>query len=152
MKKTKTVQPKGRKPATAPKGDVPAPQEKKSLQTDTLFPIIGIGASAGGLEALDRFLRGVPKDSGMAFVIVQHLDPDYKGILPELLQRATIMKVIQVTNRTKVLPDRVYVIPPNKDMSLLHGVLHLLEPTASRGLRLPINFFFSSLADDLKER
>jgi chemotaxis response regulator CheB len=152
MKKTKTVQPKGRKPAMAPKGDVPAPQEKKSRQSDTPFPIIGIGASAGGLEALEHFLGAVPAGSGMACVIVQHLDPDYKGMMPELLQRATTMKVIQVTDRTKVQPDRVYVITPNKDMFLLHGVLHLLEPRAPRGLRLPIDFFFSSLADDLKER
>ncbi len=86
------------------------------------FPIIGIGASAGGLEALEHFLSHVPKDSGMAFVIVQHLDPTRKGIMPELLQRATGMKVIQVRDRTTVQPDYVYVIPPNKDMSILHGV------------------------------
>ena len=90
--------------------------------------------------------------SGMAFVIVQHLDPTHKGIMPELLQRATAMKVLQVKDRTRVKPDCVYVIPPNKDMSILHGVLHLLEPTAPRGLRLPIDFFFRSLADDRQER
>lgn len=131
---------------------MPVPQEKKSRKSDTPFPIIGIGASAGGLEALEHFVGAVPAGSGMACVIVQHLDPTYKGILPELLQRATTIKVIQVTDRTKVQPDRVYVIPPNKDMSLLHGVLHLLEPRAPRGLRLPIDFFFSSLADDLQKR
>jgi two-component system CheB/CheR fusion protein len=77
----------------------------------------------------------------MAFVIVQHLDPTHKGIMPELLQRATGMKVIQVRDRTTVRPDCVYAIPPNKDMSILHGVLHLLEPAAPRGLRLPIDSF-----------
>ena len=87
----------------------------------------------------------------MAFVIVQHLDPTHKGIMPELLQRATGMKVIQVKDRTRVLPDCVYVIPPNKDMSILHGVLHLLEPAAPRGLRLPIDFFLRSLAQDRQE-
>ena len=87
----------------------------------------------------------------MAFVIVQHLDPTRKGIMPELLQRATGMKVVQVKDRTKVRPDRVYVIPPNKDMSILHGVLHLLEPVAPRGLRLPIDFFLRSLAQDQQE-
>jgi chemotaxis response regulator CheB len=79
--------------------------------------------SAGGaLEALEHFLSHVPKNSGMAFVIVQHLDPTRKGIMPELLQRTTGMKVIQVKDRTSVQPNCVYVIPPNKDMSILHGV------------------------------
>jgi two-component system CheB/CheR fusion protein len=87
----------------------------------------------------------------MAFVIVQHLDPTRKGIMPELLQRTTSMKVIQVKDRTKVQPDRVYVIPPNKDMSILRGVLHLLEPASRRGLRLPIDFFLRSLAQDQQE-
>ena len=115
------------------------------------FPIVGIGASAGGLEALEQFLGHVPKNSGMAFVIVQHLDPTRKGIMPELLQRTTGMKVIQVKDRTTVQPNCVYVIPPNKDMSILHGVLHLLEPAAPRGLRLPIDFFLRSLAQDQQE-
>ncbi|HXC34812.1 MAG TPA: chemotaxis protein CheB, partial [Candidatus Acidoferrales bacterium] len=115
------------------------------------FPIIGIGTSAGGLEALEHFLSHVPRNSGMAFVIVQHLDPTRKGVMPELLQRTTGMKVIQVKDRTTVLPNCVYVIPPNKDMSILHGVLHLLEPASTRGLRLPIDFFFRSLAQDRQE-
>ena len=115
------------------------------------FPIIGIGTSAGGLEALEHFLGHVPKNSGMAFVIVQHLDPTRKGIMPELLQRNTGMRVIQVKDRTFVQPNCVYVIPPNKDMSILHGVLHLLEPASPRGLRLPIDFFLRSLAQDRQE-
>ena len=115
------------------------------------FPIVGIGASAGGLEALEEFLGHVPASSGMAFVIVQHLDPTHKGVMPELLQRATGMKVMQVKDRTRVRPNCVYVIPPNKDMSILHGVLHLLEPAAPRGLRLPIDFFLRTLAQDQQE-
>src|ERR1019366_7022616 len=115
------------------------------------FPIVGIGASAGGLEALELFLSRVPENSGQAFVIVQHLDPTRKGIMPELLQRTTGMKVIQVKDRTLVQPDRVYVIPPNKDMSILHRVLHLLEPASPRGWRLPIDFFLRSLAQDQQE-
>ncbi len=117
----------------------------------TPFPIVGIGASAGGLEALEHFLSHVPAASGMAFVIIQHLDPTHKGMMPELLQRATGMKVIQVKDRTLVQPDCVYVIPPNKDMSILHGMLHLLAPAAPRGLRLPIDFFLRSLAQDQQE-
>jgi chemotaxis methyl-accepting protein methylase len=123
-----------------------------SRRPDLGFPIVGIGASAGGLEALEHFLGRVPAGSGMAFVIVQHLDPTHKGIMPELLQRATGMRVIQVKDRTRVQPNCVYVIPPNKDMSILHGVLHLLEPAAPRGLRLPIDFFLRSLAQDQQER
>ncbi|MGD0016807.1 MAG: chemotaxis protein CheB [Verrucomicrobiia bacterium] len=130
---------------------------KKTLTKPTrsagrsIFPVVGIGASAGGLEALELFLRNVPKNSGIAFVVVQHLDPTHKGIMAELLQRITTMKVLQVKDRTRVRPDCVYVIPPNKDMSILHGVLHLLDPVAPRGLRLPIDFFLRSLADDLEE-
>ena len=116
------------------------------------FPIVGIGASAGGLEALELFLKNVPPNCGMAFVIVQHLDPTHKkGIMVELLQRTTAMPVAQVTDRMKIKPDHVYVIPPNRDLSILHGVLHLLEPVAPRGLRLPIDFFLCSLAEDQQE-
>jgi two-component system CheB/CheR fusion protein len=112
------------------------------------FPIVGIGASAGGFEALEQFMNHVPAGCGMAFVVVQHLDPTRKGLMAELLQRCTPMKVVQVRDRTQVKPDCVYVIPPNKDMSILHGVLHLFEPAAKRGLRLPIDFFLRSLALD----
>jgi hypothetical protein len=129
----------------------PPPPAPLASPVSALFPVVGIGASAGGLEALEHFLARVPRNSGMAFVIIQHLDPTRKGIMPELLQRATGMKVIQVKDRTVVQPDRVYVIPPNKDMSILHGVLHLLEPASPRGLRLPIDFFLRSLAQDRQE-
>jgi two-component system CheB/CheR fusion protein len=112
------------------------------------FPIVGLGASAGGLEALEQFLAQVPRACGLGFVVVQHLDPTHKGILVELLQRSTAMPVVQIKDRVKIKPNHVYVIPPNKDLSILHGVLHLLEPAAPRGLRLPIDFFFRSLADD----
>lgn len=128
------------------------PAAKVASKASAAFPIVGIGASAGGLEALEQFLARVPPGSGMAFVIVQHLDPTRKGIMPELLQRATGMKVIQVKNRTPVREDCVYVIPPNKDMSILHGVLHLLAPASPRGLRLPIDVFLRSLALDQQER
>ena len=128
------------------------PRLKSQGQAGTSFPIVGLGASAGGLEALEQFLSHVPKQSGLGFVIVQHLDPTRDGVLVELLQRNSAMPVVQIKDRTKVEADHVYVIPPNKDLSILHGVLHLLEPTAPRGLRLPIDFFFRSLADDRQER
>jgi len=128
-----------------------SPENATDVPHPTLFPIVGIGASAGGLEALEQFLAHVPAGSGMAFVIIQHLDPTHKGLLPELLQRVTGMRVVQVRDRTRIHPDCVYVIPPNKDMSILHGVLHLLAPAAPRGLRLPIDFFLRSLALDRQE-
>jgi len=116
------------------------------------FPIIGLGASAGGLEALEQFLGHVPQKSGLGFVIVQHLDPTHKGMFVELLQRSTNMLVVQIKDRMKVEPNHVYVIPPNRDLSILRGVLHLLDPAAPRGLRLPIDFFFRSLAEDRHEQ
>jgi chemotaxis methyl-accepting protein methylase len=120
----------------------------ESVRAGARFPIVGIGASAGGLEALEQFLRHVPERIGMAFVIVQHLDPTRKGVLAALLQRSTTMSVVQVKDHTEVRPDCVYVIPPDKDMSILHGVLHLRAPAEPRGLRLPVDFFLRSLADD----
>ncbi|MDW7709657.1 MAG: chemotaxis protein CheB [Deferrisomatales bacterium] len=116
------------------------------------FPVVGLGASAGGLEALEQFLDHAPADSGMAFVVVQHLDPTHKGALPELLQRRTRMQVSQVEEGMRVEPNRVYVIPPNRDLFLEGGTLRLLEPAEPRGLRLPIDSFFRSLARDLEER
>jgi two-component system, chemotaxis family, CheB/CheR fusion protein len=116
------------------------------------FPIVGIGASAGGLEALEQFFANMPDKSGMAFIVIQHLDPNHVGIMPELLQRTTPMTVTQVTDNLRVEPNHVYVIPPNKSMSILNGSLHLSEPVESRGLRLPIDTFFRSLADDQQEK
>ena len=137
-----------RRPKQPAKADRP---ETFAAPAGVAFPIVGSGASAGGLEALEQFLRGVPKASGMAFVIVQHLDPTHKGIMDELLQRATDMRVMEVRDETTIRPDCVYLIPPNKDMSILHGVLHLLKPVAARGLRLPIDFFLRSLAQDRQD-
>ena len=114
--------------------------------------IVGIGASAGGLEALELFLRNVPERSGLAFVVVQHLDPTHQDMLVELLQRVTSMPVLQAADGLRVARDHVYVLPPNKDLSLLRGTLHLLPPVAPRGLRLPIDFFFRSLAADARWR
>jgi len=116
------------------------------------FPIVGIGASAGGLEALELFFRNMPENNGMAFVVIQHLDPTHVGIMPELLQRFTSMKVVQANDDLKVKPNCVYVIPPNKSMSILNGSLHLFDPVESRGQRLPIDIFLRSLADDRLEK
>lgn len=125
--------------------------KKDSSPKASYFPIIGIGASAGGLEALEQLLANVSDNTGMAYVVIQHLDPTQKGMLPELLQRISKMKVFQVKDRMKVQPNCVYVIPPNKSMSILKGMLYLFEPVEARGMRLPIDFFLCSLADDQQE-
>jgi two-component system CheB/CheR fusion protein len=122
--------------------------ENKFHSLDDSFPIVGIGASAGGLEALELFFGNMPENTGMAFVVVQHLDPTHIGILPELLQRITPMKVLQITDQMKVIPNCIYVIPPNKILSILNGVLLLFDLVESHGPRLPIDRFFKSLADD----
>lgn len=118
------------------------------------FPIVGIGASAGGLAAFEAFFSGMPadKDPDMAFVLVQHLAPDHKSILINLIQRYTRMQVSEVEDGVEVQPNRVYIIPPNRDMAVLNGTLQLLEPSDARGHRLPIDFFFQSMAQDLHER
>ena len=115
------------------------------------FPVVGLGASAGGLEALEQFLQRIPPGSGQAFVIVQHLDPHYRGALVELLQKVTPLPVVEIQDQMRVAPGHIYVIPPNRDLSILHGVLHLLEPVEVRGLRLAIDFFFRALAIDQRE-
>jgi two-component system CheB/CheR fusion protein len=128
---------------------VAAPERAKApVRRAGLSAIVGIGASAGGLEALEQFLRQVPTGDGMAFVVVQHQDPTRKGVLAALLQRATTMSVMAAQDRTTVRPDSVYVIPPDKELSISHGVLRLAPPAEPRGLRLPIDAFFRSLAQD----
>jgi len=111
-------------------------------------PIIAIGTSAGGLEALEQFFAPVPMNCGYAFVVIQHLDPTQPALLAELLQRATPLVVEEITDRVVVQSDHVYVIPPAHDVEILRNTLHLMEPGSARGLRLPIDRFFRSLADD----
>ena len=114
--------------------------------------IVGIGASAGGLAALEQFVEQVPLESGLAYVVVQHLDPTQKALLAELLQRVTKLPVREAENRMRVEPNCVYIIPPNTELSVVDGLLNLAKPTEPRGLRLPINVLFSSLARDQGDR
>ena len=125
-------------------------QEKKEKD----FPVVGIGASAGGLSAFEAFFSGMHADTepGMAFVLVQHLAPDHKSLLTDLIRRYTRMQVFEVEDGMAVQINCIYIIPPNRDMSLFNGTLQLLEPAASRGHRFPIDFFFRSLAQDQRER
>jgi two-component system, chemotaxis family, CheB/CheR fusion protein len=110
--------------------------------------IVGIGASAGGLEAFEAFFTHMPPDSGMTFVLVQHLDPQHPSLLPELLATHTHMPVHSIVDRTPVVPDHVYLIPPNTTLTIDQGVLLLATPAEARGHRMPIDHFFQSLATD----
>src|SRR5512134_2372972 len=114
--------------------------------------IVGLGASAGGLEALEQFLSNVPVDSGLAYIVVQHLDPTHKAMLAELLQRATVMPVRDATESQPVEPNVVYVIPPNSELSVIRGRLHLAQPSRPRGMRLPVDVLFCSLAREQGDR
>src|SRR5262245_25910137 len=115
------------------------------------FPVVGMGASAGGLEAFQSFFTHMPPDGGMAFVLVQHLDPAHGTLMPELLARHTAMPVAQVQDETPVEPDHVYVIPPNATLTIEGGVLRVHTPVARPGPRAPIDAFFRSLATDMGE-
>jgi two-component system CheB/CheR fusion protein len=121
-------------------------------QRSEVAHIVGIGASAGGLEAFEAFFRACPADTGMAFVLVSHLDPGHESLLTEILQRCTVMPVVQAVDQQAVVADHVYVIPPNRDMAVLNAVLQLSLPDVARGLRMPIDAFFRSLAEDQGER
>ena len=116
------------------------------------FPIVGIGASAGGLEAFSELLAHLSLDAAMGFVLVQHLDPNYPSILSEILSRTTRMPVVEVTHGMSVEAGHVYVMPPNTRMTIVKGVLNLAPRSDDRGPHMPIDHFLRSLAEDLKSR
>ncbi|HRI93434.1 MAG TPA: chemotaxis protein CheB, partial [Accumulibacter sp.] len=125
---------------------LPAAEEN----TSPALTIVGIGASAGGLEAFEMFFRHLPPDTGMAFVLVPHLDPGHESILGEILQRSTAMPVREAEDQLTVVANTVYVIPPNREMTLCDGKLQLLIPELPRGRRMPIDSFLRSLAEACK--
>ncbi len=123
--------------------------DKTLIKSANLFPVVGIGASAGGLDAFKKLLKAIPEDSGMAYVLVQHLDPNHESLLQELLQKVTNIPVLEITDDIKVLPDHIYIIPSNKMMIANDGVLELTpRPAKNKNERnLPIDLFFTSLAE-----
>ncbi len=121
------------------------------LQSRKKFPVVGIGASAGGLEALTILFDHLPSDTGMAFVIVQHTDPTYKSLLSELIGRHTKMPVAEITNASTIQPNSVYIIPSNKDVRLHNSIFRLTTPKLARAKRRPVDIFFHSLAEDQQE-
>ena len=125
---------------------------KDNYLNTSRFLYVGIGASAGGLYALKKFLSNIPEDSGMAFIIVQHMDPTHKSGLVNILDKYTDLKVLEIVDGLQVESENVYIIPPNKDLGILDGKLQLMEPIEPHGLRMPINYFFTSLAQDQGDR
>lgn len=118
---------------------------------NALFPVVGIGASAGGLRSLQRFFSYMPTDSGAAFVVIQHLDPAQESILPELLRKFTSMEIRQAEDMMKVQPDCVYVAPPNKRLVIANGFLNLFDFLSTSKPNFSIDFFFCSLAEECEE-
>jgi len=115
------------------------------------FLIVGIGASAGGLEAMEEFFRHMPPSSGMAFVVVSHQHAGHVSLLPNLLSKCTAMPVVEATDGMEVEPNRVYLAPGGTHLAILHGTLHLMDPDSQERLPLPIDYFFRSLAEDQKQ-
>ena len=115
------------------------------------FLIVGIGASAGGLEAMEEFFHHMPPSNGMAFVVVSHQHAGHVSLLPSLLSRCTTMPVVEATDGVEVEPDRVYLAPGGTNLAILHGTLHLMEPPSQERVPLPIDYFLRSLAEDRKQ-
>lgn len=130
----------------------PLLSQENSGNEEYNFPVVGIGASAGGLEAFEQFFQHITSDCGIAFVLVPHLDPSHASILTEILQRSTKMPVLEARDQMKLTPNHVYVIPPNRDISLFKGALQLNVPEIPRGQRMPIDFFLRSLAEEQGEK
>src|SRR4249919_3672686 len=124
-------------------------EKKKPVLSKNLFPVVGIGASAGGLDAFKKLVKMIPENSGMAYILVQHLHPDHESALPEILQKETHVPVEQIVDNIHVEPDHIYIIPANKMLLANDGVLQLSpRPDKSKNqLNLPIDVFFTSLAE-----
>jgi len=146
----RAVKPSVKKGVVAKAVVAPSPNEKPLKGTG--FPIVGIGASAGGLEAFELFFRNMPPKSGMAFVLISHLDPSHPSMLAEILQRETSIPIVEALDLIKIEPDHAYIIPPDRDMAIFHGALHLSKHEGPRAQRMPIDLFLRSLAEDQGEK
>lgn len=133
---------------------VPDPESATGAAENHEFPthVVGVGASAGGLEALEQFFSHMSPNSGLAFVVIQHLSPDFKSVMDELLARRTQLRVCRTEDGARVERDSIYLIPPRKNLTIKDGCLHLVDQPKSQGLNLPIDLFFNSLAQDQGER
>ncbi|HVE60702.1 MAG TPA: chemotaxis protein CheB, partial [Chitinophagaceae bacterium] len=149
----KSPSPNKDKPAIM-KGTADLESSAPVIKSKNLFPVVGIGASAGGLNAFKKLLKAIPENSGMAYVLVQHLDPNHESLLPEILQKVTRIPVLEISHDIKVEPDHIYVIPSNKMMVATDGVLLLTNrpPKSNTERNRPIDLFFNSLAEVHREQ
>src|ERR1700726_4479174 len=122
-------------------------KDEIKLSSSNLFPVIGVGASAGGLEAFRRLLKAIPENSGMAYILVQHLEPTHESILKDLLQKVTKIPIHEITNNVRVEPNQIYIIPSNKILTANDGVLQLSPRPPRNEKNMPIDVFFNSLAE-----
>ena len=120
-------------------------------KSDALLRVVGIGASAGGLEALQQFFKNLPDKTGLAYVVVQHLSPDYKSMMDELLARHTTMPIVVIRDGTRIETDTVYLIPPRKNLRIFDDKLFLTKQDPQKGVNLPIDIFFILLAEEKKK-
>ncbi len=140
------------KSKTAEKAKPVAPgPAKDQISPVPIFPVVAIGASAGGLDAFKEFFTNMPVDNGMAFILIAHLDPNHVSILPELIQKCTNMIVHKVEDGMAIAANSIFIIPPNKDMIIHDGVLQLLDREKKQHTKLPIDTFLKSLAMDQKQ-
>ena len=159
-KQQETLAEKAHQKETLEKASPELPQEQASVEIKAeparegrkTFPVVGIGASAGGLEALETFFTHMPATGNMAFVIIQHLSPDHKSIMGQILKKDTRMPVLEIQDGMEPELNCVYFNPPNREVAIYQGVFHLVEPAETRYSRLPIDYFFRSLAQDLEEK
>lgn len=133
-------------------GQSAAPAAGSAVEADPGFFLVGVGASAGGLEALGKFFASMPVNSGLAFVVVQHLSPDHKSFMVELLSRKTDIPVNQAVDGAEVRPNHIYLIPPKRNLKISNGRLLLIDPAPDRIVNLSIDVFFRSVAEDFGHR
>ena len=139
-------------PVKQTKGAARAKRATSNPKETNDFPIVGLGASAGGLEALEAFFSHMPPDSGIAFVVIQHLSPKHKSIMGSLLSKKTKMKILELKDGMKVQADHVYLNPPSKDVVIINGTFQLMDPIKTSGINLTIDCFFRSMAEELGEK
>ena len=130
----------------------PSPEVSRSEKERDSFPMVGIGASAGGFESISNLLKNLRPDTGLAFVVIQHLGPDSRSTLANLLAKMTLMPVLEIRDRIPVEPNRVYVLTPNYDVLLEDRMLRLVRRPSSERVHMPIDHFFQSLAEQEKDR
>ncbi len=128
------------------------PTQEQDIIKETSIPIVGIGASAGGLEAFEQFFRLMPIDTGIAFILAPHLDPGHESMLADILGRVTKMPVAEAHDLMDIEPDHVYIIAPNREMSIFHRQIHMSIPDASKGQQMKIDLFFRSLAEEMEDK